>query len=176
MAQSLVHQPPLHIGTADEFARVRSALQAAGFDEETICRTLKFEEMCDVGSINLHQVDFSNVPEQFQLFVRLFFVLRLVPRAEVERLLDRETLSAFLSLGLLGTGEFGADEFYARVLLYPVAGFLMASDRHTNPDASPFSALAPQGPEDIFEEAEIDSMEAVIKSIRSTAVASEDVA
>ena len=140
MAQSLVHQPPLHIGTADEFARVRSALQAAGFDEETICRTLKIEEMCDVGSINLHEVDFSNVPEQFQLFVRLFFVLRLVPRAEVERLLDRETLSAFLSLGLLGTGEFGADEFYARVLLYPVAGFLMASDRHTNPDASPFSA------------------------------------
>ena len=80
MAQSLVHQPPLHIGTADEFARVRSALQGAGFDEETICRTLKIEEMCDVGSINLHEVDFSNVPEQFQLFVRLFFVLRLVPR------------------------------------------------------------------------------------------------
>ena len=41
MAQSLVHQPPLHIGTADEFARVRSELQGAGFDEETICRTLK---------------------------------------------------------------------------------------------------------------------------------------
>ena len=140
MAQSLTHQPPLHIGTADEFARVRSALQAAVFDEETICRTLKIEEMCDVGSINLHEVDFSNVPDQFQLFVRLFFVLRLVPRAEVERLLDRETLTAFLSLGVLGTGEFGADEFYARVLLYPVAGFLMASDRHTNPDASQFSA------------------------------------
>jgi type I restriction enzyme R subunit len=41
---------------------------------------------------------------------------------------------------------------------------------------SPFNALAPQGPEDLFAKADIDSMEAVIKSIRSTAVAAEDAA
>ncbi|MFG2315988.1 DEAD/DEAH box helicase family protein [Streptomyces tendae] len=41
---------------------------------------------------------------------------------------------------------------------------------------SPFNALAPQGPEELFTEADIDTMEAVIKSIRSTAVAAEDAA
>ncbi|WP_406006748.1 DEAD/DEAH box helicase family protein [Streptomyces sp. NBC_00637] len=41
---------------------------------------------------------------------------------------------------------------------------------------APFNALAPQGPEDLFVEVEIDRMEAIIKSIRSTAVAVEDAA
>lgn len=36
---------------------------------------------------------------------------------------------------------------------------------------SPFSSLAPQGPEELFTEADIDSMDAVIKSVRATAVA-----
>jgi SAM-dependent methyltransferase len=140
MAQSSVRAPLLHLGTADDFARVRSALQAAGFDEATLCQTLKIEGMSDIGGITLSEVDFSNVTEQLQLFIRLFFCQRLVPRAEVERVLDQEILKAFLSLGILGADEFGADNFYARVLLYPVAEFLMASDRHTNPDGSEFNS------------------------------------
>ncbi|MGW1148504.1 type I restriction endonuclease subunit R, partial [Streptomyces sp. NPDC002454] len=40
----------------------------------------------------------------------------------------------------------------------------------------PFSALAPRGPEDLFDEADIDSMASVIKSIRATAVAAEGAA
>lgn len=41
---------------------------------------------------------------------------------------------------------------------------------------SPFTALAPTGPEAIFREAEVDVMVSVIHSIRSTAVADEAVA
>ncbi|MEV6738689.1 DEAD/DEAH box helicase family protein [Streptomyces sp. NPDC051104] len=41
---------------------------------------------------------------------------------------------------------------------------------------APFNSLAPQGPEDLFTEADIDSMDAVIKSIRSTALAAEGAA
>jgi type I restriction enzyme R subunit len=40
----------------------------------------------------------------------------------------------------------------------------------------PFNALAPRGPEDLFDEAAIDSMASVIKSIRATAVAGEGAA
>jgi type I restriction enzyme R subunit len=40
----------------------------------------------------------------------------------------------------------------------------------------PFSAFAPHGPEDLFNEAEIDGIEQVITSIRTTAVAKEEVA
>jgi type I restriction enzyme R subunit len=41
---------------------------------------------------------------------------------------------------------------------------------------SPFSSLAPQGPEDLFTEGDIDGMEAVIKSVRATAVAADSAA
>lgn len=41
---------------------------------------------------------------------------------------------------------------------------------------SSFSFLAPQGPEDLFAEDEIDGMEAVIRSIRATAVTAEGAA
>ncbi|WP_340375982.1 hypothetical protein U5640_12960 [Streptomyces sp. SS7] len=41
---------------------------------------------------------------------------------------------------------------------------------------SPFTALAPTGPEAIFAEAEVDVMVSVIHSVRSTAVAAEDAA
>jgi type I restriction enzyme R subunit len=44
------------------------------------------------------------------------------------------------------------------------------------PYESPFTALAPTGPEAIFAEAEVDVMVPVIHSVRSTAVAAEDAA
>jgi SAM-dependent methyltransferase len=138
MAQSIPQKLPLNLGTANEFALVRSALRAAHFDEQTILRTLKLEDMSVVGATNLQEVNFSEVSEQFQLFVRLFLVLDVASRAEVKRLLDPQTLSAFLSLGLLGNEELGADGFYARVLLYPVTEFWVASDRPSNPDGSDF--------------------------------------
>ncbi|WP_210634805.1 DEAD/DEAH box helicase family protein [Streptomyces sp. GESEQ-13] len=40
----------------------------------------------------------------------------------------------------------------------------------------PFNALAPRGPEDLFDEADIDGMDQIIKSIRATAVAEEGAA
>lgn len=40
----------------------------------------------------------------------------------------------------------------------------------------PFNSLAPRGPEDLFAESDITSMEAVIKSVRATAVAEDGAA
>jgi hypothetical protein len=140
MAQAHPSQSPLRIGTPEEFAEVRSAVKVASYDEATIYQTLKIEEMSEVGGIDFRKIDFSKVSQQFELLFRLFFGQRSVPLADVERVLQPETLRAFLSLGLLGSGEFGVDNLYAKVLLYPVAGFLIASDRHTNPDGSHFTA------------------------------------
>ncbi|HYE66381.1 MAG TPA: methyltransferase [Pyrinomonadaceae bacterium] len=129
---------PLRIGSPEDFARVGSSLRDAGFDEMTVCRTLKIAEMSDVGSIKAEEADFGGISERLALFIKLFLFLRLMPRAEVERLLDRATLDSFLTLGILRIGEYGADQYYTPVLLYPVAGFLIVSDRHSNPDRSEF--------------------------------------
>ena len=126
------------MGTAEEFACVTRTLKDASFDEETICRTFKLEDMSDVGSITPDDVERADVSPQLRLLTRLFLLQALTPRADVAGVFDQSTIDSFQSLGLLGTGEFGNDEFYARVLLYPVAGFTVASDRHSLPDGSDF--------------------------------------
>jgi Methyltransferase small domain len=140
MAQVQPAQFPLNIGTPEEFALVSSALKNASFTEDTIYKTLNVEAMCDVGGIDFRTIDFSNVSDQFKLLFRLFFVQRPVPTVDVESVLDSETVHAFMALGLFG--ECDSANVYGRVLLYPVAGFLIASDRHTSPDGSPFEAPA----------------------------------
>src|ERR1044072_423096 len=138
MNSSLIEKPSLRLGSKDEFARVAGSLRKAGFDEETIQRTLKIESLSDVGSVKEREVNFSEASETLEVFIRLFLLQRLVPLSTATTVLGRRTLEAFLALGLLGLGEFGEDQLYAKVLLYPVAGFLVASDRHSNPDGSHF--------------------------------------
>lgn len=138
MSPSFVADVPVRLGTKEDFARVASSLRNAHFDEETIQRTFKIENMSDIGSVKEREVDFSHTSAELQLFIQLFLFQRLAPLSEVERVLDRVTLEAFLALGLVGRGEFGEEQVYSKVLLYPVAGFLVASDRHSNPDGSDF--------------------------------------
>ncbi|MFN2531626.1 MAG: methyltransferase [Pyrinomonadaceae bacterium] len=137
-----ISECPLHLGPAEQFAQVRGVLKAAAYNEETFFKILKIEQMSDVGNINFNSIDFSDAPAQFQLFCRLFFGQRSLPLRDVEAALEADQLNAFFLLGLLGTSRTDRDVVYARVLLYPVAGFLIASDRHTNPDGSAFIAPA----------------------------------
>jgi SAM-dependent methyltransferase len=138
MSAPSISQMPIRMGTPDQFVRVASALREAQFDQETVCRILKIKRMSEVGSPKSDDFDFAGVSEPLRIFIRLFLFLKLVPRPEVEQVLDSETLEAFLSLGLLRHGEFGSDHFHAPILLYPVEDFLMVSDRHSNPDKSKF--------------------------------------
>ena len=139
MSKSFTHEPPISLGTAQEFEQVRLVFKGAHFDEETICRTLKIEAMSDAGSVKIDTLDTTEISDQLRLLIRLFLFQRMVPRPEVDRVFDNATRDAFLSLGILGSGEFGDDQFYATVLLYPVGGFWIASDRHSNPDGSEFA-------------------------------------
>jgi methylase of polypeptide subunit release factors len=138
MGISFVDQVPVRMGRPDEFARIAKVLREARFDERTVCQTLKLKSISDLGSVKEDEIDFRNTSPQLQVLIKLFQCVNLVPRPEVERAFDVPTIDAFLSLGLLGIGEFGHDEYYARVLFYPVAGFWIASDRHTAPDHSQF--------------------------------------
>lgn len=139
VSPSFAQEIPVRMGTQEEFALVSSTLKRARFDEETLLSTLKMEKMSDLGSVPQDKVDFTDVSPELKLFIRLFVFLGLVPRADVEAALDKETVEAFQSLGILRAGDYGEDEFYATVLLYPIKGFLITSDRHSCPDRSPFT-------------------------------------
>lgn len=143
MNEESVLEPPLRMGTREEFALVAAALSEAGFDEATVCKTLNIEDNADLNSVESADC-LLDAPKRLALFIKLFLFLDLVPSAEVESELDRATLDAFLALDLLRLGDYGADLYYTPIFLYPVAGLLIASDRHTSPDGGPF-----QAPEDI---------------------------
>ena len=134
MSVSFIDQVPVRIGTEQEFERVAEVLQQASYDEETICRTLRLKNMSDTGWLR----DDEDISPQLRLLIRLFFYSTTAPRAEVEQVFNRATIDLFLSLGLLGIGEFGADRYYGCCWLYPVAGFFIASDRYSMPDGSAF--------------------------------------
>jgi SAM-dependent methyltransferase len=140
MRASFLDQIPIRIGTPEEFDRVAKTLSHAHFDEETLCRTLKLNDMADVGRISEIDNDSPGISPQLNIIIRLFLCLSLVARSEVESVFDKATIESFLSLGLVGTGEFGQDDYYATVLFYPVADFWIASDRLTLPGCSGYEA------------------------------------
>lgn len=127
---------PLRVGTADEFALVAGTLRQASFDERGICEVFGLSDMSDVGHLTIADVERANATEQLKVLARLFLVLTLVPCAEVEKVLSEDVIKALRSLGLLER-EVSADSFYSTVLMAPVQGFLIASDRLINPDGSP---------------------------------------
>lgn len=133
---SYAKQLPIRFGSAQEFALISTFLKQHSFDEETICRELKIESMCDVGTCAT--VDLSHLGKELDILVRLFINQAMVPYEEAADALGSDALQTFLSLGLAGTGEFGENQLYASVLLYPVAGLHMISDRPVNPDGSTF--------------------------------------
>jgi SAM-dependent methyltransferase len=136
---------PLRLGSADDFAGVELLLKSAGFDEPTILRTLKLEEMADLSSIKPDENDLaSSATGLLALLIRLFLFSECVRRTEVERLIGSATLGSFQQLDILRAGTFdlnhrdSAQVYYSPVFLYPIAGLLIASDRHNNPDGSEF--------------------------------------
>ncbi|PWT88926.1 MAG: hypothetical protein C5B55_12275 [Blastocatellia bacterium] len=140
MRQTFLDNIPIRIGNTDEFACVARTLRNCSYNEQTICGTFNLANMSEIGQINESQLEAAQVSDELRLLLRLFLVPALVPRTEVERVFDKNTVDAFVSLGLLGSGEFGTDDFYARAFLYPVMNFLIASDRHSLPDESTFEA------------------------------------
>src|SRR5512145_1669138 len=125
---------PLRFGSQDDYARVAGSLKKADFTEATICRTLALGNMSDLNSGHAKNCDLNDAPPCLALFIRLFLFFETVARLEIEMLLDRETIDAFLQLDILRPVAENDCEYYTSVFLYPVAGFYIASDRPVDPD------------------------------------------
>jgi len=132
---------PLRLGGGDAFSHVASFLKSARFDEETLCRILGIPSMAEFGSVRPHEVDLAGADSPLlALLVRLFLFIEPVTGEEVARAIEPAVLRALLDLDLLRPYPAPGDSaaYCAPVLLYPVAGLLIASDRHENPDRSSF--------------------------------------
>ncbi|HEY0077389.1 MAG TPA: methyltransferase [Pyrinomonadaceae bacterium] len=142
MSKANADELPLRLGSDEEFARVRSLFVEEGFDEESIGRILKLEEMADLSSVDTDKADLADVPERLAFLIRFFLFVQTMPLSDARRALSPEELAALEALDLLRVADFDAERCYSPAFLYPVAGCLIASDRRNNPDGSPFQESA----------------------------------
>ena len=129
MMQSAGNDVPLRFGTPEQFAQVVAALRDADFTEASILGTLKLNDMSDLGAANSSNTDLSHLDPRLSVFLRLFLFFEPVAVLELESVLGRPTLDAFLALDILRSVDDSGATYYTSVFLYPVADLYMASDR-----------------------------------------------
>ncbi|HYU08416.1 MAG TPA: class I SAM-dependent methyltransferase [Gemmatimonadales bacterium] len=129
---------PLRLGAPAEFRRVADLLLRSAFDEPTVCKALGIDSLANLGTVHRGGVDLTAIDSALALLIKAFVLLEPIAADDLAAGLDRDTLAALEALDLVRVGKDQA--YYAPVLLYPVHGCWIASDRHDNPDGSPFVA------------------------------------
>ena len=135
-AETGVVEFPLRLGAPADCARVAALFARAGFREEPICRGLGIPNMSRIGKVAPAGLDLAAALGSATLaaLVRVFVFTQMVPREDLEGAIDPSDLRALERLDLLRPGRDG--HCYSPAFVYPVAGFVIASDRHDSPDGS----------------------------------------
>jgi SAM-dependent methyltransferase len=115
---------PLRFGSQAEFAALRTALEAAGFTEASVCERLGLERVSQYrleGARHLEQA-----PEDTAgLFIWLLLEGGAVSRAAAGKI----PLPELEALGVVTPHASNPDEAIATVMLYPMHGLYVVSDR-----------------------------------------------
>src|SRR4030095_3780654 len=109
-------QFPLLPGSSEDFAQVETLLRNSGFDEPTILRTLKIEQMSDLGQVKPDELDLSAAPKVLGILTRLFLFTAPVRQREVEEVTDIDTTAAKCeerARGWLGSSQDQFDVVFA---------------------------------------------------------------
>ncbi|MGD2068862.1 MAG: class I SAM-dependent methyltransferase [Gemmatimonadota bacterium] len=135
------HEPPLRLGPRARFDAVEALLHEAGYKESTLLDLLGLGELSGLTTLDPRVVRLENADPLLSALMRLFLLVEPVPRAEAEEGPLASAMEALLALDLVrpgGPSEPGseADTYHGTVRILPVAGLLLACDRHRNPDGS----------------------------------------
>ncbi|MFO1498770.1 MAG: class I SAM-dependent methyltransferase [Verrucomicrobiota bacterium] len=125
---------PLQLGPPGTLAAIRAGLAAMGFDSETLCRELEIESMADLGKAARANKPFEQRPERFRDWAGVFLFGAACPRSQLQSALGQTLLDALLAVGLLRPARDPQEGLISPVFLYPVNGFIVASDRYDDPD------------------------------------------
>ena len=120
---------PLLIGSADQFSALRSAFEEAGFNEAAICRRVGIDSIFQFRTIREDRKTGVEMNDALDVLVRLLMDEEVLDEAELRRLLPAGTLESMEQLGVVRATGGASAAWYATVVLYPVAGLYVASDR-----------------------------------------------
>jgi SAM-dependent methyltransferase len=135
---------PLNIGTDQDFARVRSLLDSASYNEANVCDLLKIRQMSDVSTVSREILDLNvSSASKLGVLIRVFLFLDTISTEQAEHFMGSETVESLLALDLFRrtvsetTAGSGNPGYYSSVWLYPIGEMLVTSDRSDNPDDLP---------------------------------------
>jgi SAM-dependent methyltransferase len=127
---------PLRIGTSAEFARVRNFLRDARFDESTVKKALDIPTISRLRDADCAQINRSAVPPVLLTLIDIFIGGDAVAPDRLRVLCGDTTFAALAALDLIRDVHDQPGEIICPIWLYPVNGFVIASDRQTNPKGS----------------------------------------
>jgi len=160
----------LRLGSSDNFSAVRDFFDQAGYSEQGVCERLGLgglHEYLSCGEKSKSPAP-AEVSDALAALVRVFLVGSFVGRDLQRGLIPGSVRESMEALGILCPDSAHPDQYYSPVVLYPVQGLYIASDRWKSPDGSPlptvkdyvfptmhalthdFLALLPQSPCDKF--------------------------
>lgn len=128
---------PLCLGGWEDFARVRELFRDTAFDEPTLCRLLSMGDMSDLRRVAWDKVSLESVSSSLRWCIQIF-ARGLLASEEESRAVCGSAFASFEELGLLRHSEKDPDKVFCPVWIYPVADFVVASDRCSDPEGDAF--------------------------------------
>jgi hypothetical protein len=130
---------PLRSATGPDLALIRIFLRESGFDVVTLCRGLGMENMSGLGRVDWDKVDSTAMSAAGHWCVQVFARGRPTETGAAREVCGEPVLQALLRAGLLRPALKIPGALVCPVWLYPLAGFVIASDRVDDPDGEPFT-------------------------------------
>jgi methylase of polypeptide subunit release factors len=124
---------PLRIGTSAEFTCVLDFLHKVRFDEGVVTEALKIPTISQLRDTDFANIDVAATPPDLFTVIGLLIGGDAVASDQLRAACGDKVFAALMALDLVrdANGQEGA--VFCPVWLYPVNGFLMASDRQTKP-------------------------------------------
>lgn len=133
---------PLRLGQAEEFAAIQDFFRQAKFDDATLCQALGICDMTEFGKASWPDVQLDLLSAALKWCINIF-ARGLQMDEEVSRsICGEKVLASLFSVGLLRHAQKNPANILSPVWVYPVDGFIMASDRREDPEGDPFNPPA----------------------------------
>ena len=129
---------PLRSECPAELALIRGFFREAGFDEATLCRGLGIEDMSGLGLVAWEQVAADAFSAAGHWCLGVFARGRPVAAVTAREICGEPVLRALRNTGLLRPSRKDPAALVSPVWLYPLAGFVVASDRVDDPEGEAF--------------------------------------
>lgn len=126
---------PLRMAGAEQFSRIRDYLSSIGFNERAVLAALHIPQMDSIANIGVKNLDHSAVAPALLTAIELLILGETIEQDRLRASFGESALAALTALGLLREAGHRPG-LLCPVWLYPVDGFLIASDRSRYPNGS----------------------------------------